>query len=413
MKKFIIITCILLVAAAGIIYYYHNKDEEQKITIVTTKPQFGNISKSVTATGSVEPEDTVTVGAQVSGVVTKVLVDYNSIVKKGQLLAQVDPSILQAQTAEAKANLVNANSTLAFQKNNYERQNQLYQLGGISKADYQTALNTYESAKANVDNAIAALQLNTKNLSYTNIYSPIDGTVLDRNISAGQTIASSFNAPVLFTLAKDLTKMDVEAAVDEADIGGVVAGQQATFTVDAFPDYTFKGTVNEIRLHPSVSANVVTYTTLIDVDNPEMKLKPGMTASINIYTQSDSNAMLIPSKAISFKPDSASLKGYIIVRLEKKNTGTVKNNPATNESRTTKKSFVWVKTGDTLTEKRIIVGLNDDTHVEVLKGLSPDDEVITGTATGEIPAATTDDAQRSPFMPQMQQKKPAAGAAKN
>jgi len=412
MKKIIIIiSSLLLVAvAAGGIYYYYMNRHEQKINMVTVMPQHGYIAKSVTATGAVEPVDTVTVGAQISGLVSKVLVDFNSIVKKGQLLAQIDPTIMEAATEEAKANLVNANSNLAFQKSNYDRQNQLFQLGAISKADYQIALNQYESAKANVDNAKAQVKLANKNLFYTNIYSPINGVILNRNISSGQTIASSFSAPVLFVIAKDLTKMQVQANVDEADVGGVKQDQHVSFTVDAFPDDIFKGTVNEIQLHPSVSANVVTYPTIIAVDNKAMKLKPGMTASVNIYTQEDSNALLIPSKAVSFKPDSAALKGYKIIRAEK--IMPKKNSAVSGNNQNNRKVFVWIKSGDTLIEKMITIGLNDDTHIEVLKGLTENDEVIVGTSNAEVKSVVTDNTQRSPFMPQMQQKKTDSAAKK-
>ena len=348
MKKIIIIiSSLLLVAvAAGGIYYYYMNRHEQKINMVTVMPQHGYIAKSVTATGAVEPVDTVTVGAQISGLVSKVLVDFNSIVKKGQLLAQIDPTIMEAATEEAKANLVNANSNLAFQKSNYDRQNQLFQLGAISKADYQIALNQYESAKANVDNAK----------------------------------------------------------------GGVKQDQHVSFTVDAFPDDIFKGTVNEIQLHPSVSANVVTYPTIIAVDNKAMKLKPGMTASVNIYTQEDSNALLIPSKAVSFKPDSAALKGYKIIRAEK--IMPKKNSAVSGNNQNNRKAFVWIKSGDTLIEKMITIGLNDDTHIEVLKGLTENDEVIVGTSNAEVKSVVTDNTQRSPFMPQMQQKKTDSAAKK-
>ena len=411
MKKIIIISSVLIIAAAAVgAYYYYVSKQEQKITIVTVMPEYGYIAKSITATGAVEPVDTVTVGAQISGLVSKVLVDFNSIVKQGQLLAQIDPTIMEAGTEQAKANLGNAKSNLEFQKNNYDRQSQLFQLGAISKVDYQTALNQYESAKASVANTQAQVKLANKNLFYTNIYSPINGVILNRNISTGQTIASSFNAPVLFVIAKDLTKMQVHANVDEADVGGVRDNQHVSFTVDAFPDDIFTGIVNAIQLHPSVSANVVTYPTIIAVDNKSMKLKPGMTASVNIYTQEDSNALLIPSKAVNFKPDSAALKGYKIIRAVRNSIK--KNATAPNTNKEKQRAYVWIKTGDTLTERMIIIGLNDDTHVEILKGLSENEEVITGTATAENKTATPAAAQRSPFMPQMQRKKTDSAAKK-
>ena len=419
-KKSIILLSVVIVAVAAAILYFMSGKKTQAITFVTSKAQYGYIAKSVTATGTIQPVDTVSVGAQVSGVVKDVFADFNSVVKQGQLLAKVDPSIITAQTEQSKANLANVKSNLEFQKSNFDRQNQLFNLGAISKADYQVAVNQYNSAKATVANAAAQLRLAEKNLSYTNIYSPINGVVLNRNVSAGQTIASSFNAPTLFVIAKDLTKMQVRAAVDEADIGGVSSGQNVTFTVDAFPDDIFEGTVQQVLLHSSVSANVVTYATLINVDNKAMKLKPGMTASINIYIEEDSNALLIPSRALNFKPDSALLKRYKIKKSERNIAGVSKSgkeknihkrdtaNKLNRESAEILKSYVWVKTGDTLTEKRIITGMNDDTYVKVTKGLSPDEEVITNVVTGAN-KNNNDNTQRSPFMPQMR-RRPTGGS---
>lgn len=411
-KKYIILLIVLIVTAALFFWYIRSKEEVPSVTFITAKPQYGFIAKSVTATGNVEPDDTVSVGAQVSGVVKKVWVDFNSVVKKGQLLAQVDPSILASQNQESIANLANAKSNLALQQGTFERQNKLFNLDAISKADYQLALNLYNSAKAAVDNAAAQLKVTEKTLYYTNIYSPVNGVVLNRNISEGQTIASSFSAPVLFVIAKDLTKMQVNADVDEADIGGVKSGQNVTFTVDAFPDDVFAGTVLEIYLHPSVSANVVTYSTLINVDNTSMKLKPGMTASINIYTDEDSSALLIPSRAISFKPDTSLLSRYKVIKGVRDTAGVAKANilnrrdttkRITREEAGARKSYVWVKTGDTLTEKRIITSINDGSYVKVIKGLSPGDEIVTNTVkAGNKNKA--DNIQHSPFMPQPQRR---------
>lgn len=410
-KKTIILLSVLVIVIVAAVLYFMSRKKTEEVTIVTSKAQYGYIAKSVTATGTVQPVDTVSVGAQVSGVVKNIYADFNSVVKKGQLLAKIDPSILLAQAEQSKANLANSRSNLTFQQSNYERQNQLFNLGAISKADYQLALNQYNSAKAAVDNSVAQLKVINKNLSYTDIYSPIDGVVLNRNVSAGQTIASSFNAPTLFVIAKDLTKMQVRAAVDEADIGEVKSGQEVTFTVDAFPNDVFEGTVQEILLHAKVSANVVTYTTLINVENEAMKLKPGMTASIYIYTEQDDNALLIPSKALTFKPDSTLLNHYIIIKAERNIAGLKRDgekktqqrdntNKLNNVNETNQKASVWIKKGDTLTEKRITIGLNDNTYVKVIKGLSPNEEVITNVVTGEN-NNNADNAQRSPFMPQM------------
>jgi HlyD family secretion protein len=416
-KRTFIILLILILAAVAVYYFYFRKEKEsQAISFATGKAQYGYIGTSVTATGTVQPVDTVSVGAQVSGVVQNVYADFNDVVKQGQLLAKVDPSIITQQMEQAKATLANAQSNLEYQQSNFDRQNQLYNLGAISKADYQIALNQYNGAKASVANANAQLNLVQRNLYYTNIYSPINGVVLNRNVSAGQTIASSFNAPTLFVIAKDLTKMQVRAAVDEADIGGVRSGQHVTFTVDAFPNDIFNGSVHQILLHPSVSANVVTYTTLIDVDNKDLKLKPGMTASINIYTQEDSNALLIPSRAINFKPDTTLLKKYVIKRVLRNVPGASQIDATKNtykkdsvnkmkmEDEDFKRSYIWMKAGDTLTEKRILTGMNDDVNVKVIKGLLPGDEVVTQMVIGENSAITDNNTQRSPFMPQMRRR---------
>ena len=304
-----------------------------------------------------------------------------------------DPSIILAQKQQSTANLANVESNLKYQQSTYDRQNKLFTLGAISKADYQVALNNFISAKAAVDNAKAQLKITTQNLFYTKIYSPIDGMILNKNVSEGQTIAASFNAPTLFIIAKDLTKMQVRAAVDEADIGDVKTGQNVSFTVDAFPDEIFKGTVQQILLHAKVTANVVTYTTLINVENTSLKLKPGMTASINIYTKEDAKALLIPSKALFFKPDSIAVKQYVIVNAKKQK-------PSDAENTTIQRAKVWTQSGDTLTEKTIVIDMNDDINVKVTEGLTEGTAVITNNENKNEKVATST-TQSSPFMPKM------------
>jgi HlyD family secretion protein len=408
-KTIIWIIAAVIIAAATIIYFTLFRKKATPVSIVTVHLTKGYISKSITATGTLQPVDTVTVGAQVSGMVKSIFADFNSLVKKGQLLAQVEPSIIKAQSEEVRANLANANSNLNYQQINLQRQTKLYKLGAISQADYQLAGSQFKTAKAAVDNMAAQLKISLQTLSYTNIYSPINGTVLNRNVSVGQTIASSFSAPTLFVIAKDLTKMQVSAAVDEADIGGVLVGQHVSFTVDAFPDNIFRGTVREILLRAAVSSNVVTYTTLINVDNNDLKLKPGMTASINIYSEEDSNAMLIPARALTFTPDTVLLKKFIIIRARRNSLSKTKEKKATTDSadivkQTAIDSYVWVKTGDTLTQRLIRTSLDDDTNVKVLSGLWPNDEVVT-SATAATAADATTSTQQSPFMPTMGRKK--------
>ncbi|MCC8426628.1 efflux RND transporter periplasmic adaptor subunit [Mucilaginibacter sp. UR6-11] len=373
-----------ILALALLIWYFFVRTKEQPIALLTERPAYGYIAQSVTATGKIEPEDTVTVGTQVSGIIQYLYVDYNSKVKKGQLLAQLDKSLLRATLDQYKGNLQNAESQLLFATNNYNRQNLLFKTDAISKADYDVALNTYTAAKAAVKTAEAQVRLAAKNLSYADIYSPIDGVVLNRTINVGQTVAASFNTPTLFIIARDITKMEVYAAVDEADIGEVKAGNRATFTVDAFINDQFSGIVRDIRLHPSTSANVVTYTTIINAPNKDLKLKPGMTANITIYTREVQHALLIPSTALSYRPDSSVKKEYQLVTETGQN---VKNGQT---------AWVWLQKEHRLIKKRIIIGINDNIKVEVLNGLTPNDIVVTSqTAKAIVKGATSG----SPFIP--------------
>jgi HlyD family secretion protein len=392
LKKWILISIAILAIGGGIFYYFNHKKVALE-TFETSKAHYGYIAKSITATGTIQPVDTVAVGSQVSGVIKKIFVDFNTVVKKGQLIASIDPTIILAQKQQSIANLANAESNLRFQQSTHERQNKLFLLGAISKADYQIALNSFTSAKAAVDNAKAQLKITTQNLIYTNIYSPINGMILNKNVSEGQTIAASFNAPTLFIIAKDLTKMQVRAAVDEADIGEVKSGQNVSFTVDAFPNEIFKGSVQQILLHAKVTSNVVTYTTLINVNNTSLKLKPGMTASINIYTIEDANALLIPSKSLTFKPDSIAIKQFKIINAKKVKIDDTQNNEM-------QKGKVWTKSGDTLFEKNITIGMTDEINVKVTQGLKNGSEVITNVIKPNE-KETTNTTQTSPFMPKM------------
>ncbi|MBB6329094.1 HlyD family secretion protein [Chryseobacterium sediminis] len=389
---------IIIIGAA---WFFFIREKEIKIQLETVKPEMGEISNSITATGTIQPVDTVAVGTQVSGIIKNIYVDFNSTVKKGQLLATLDPDLLQFQSQQIKANLQNAKSNLAYNEININRQSQLYKVGAISKADYDNATNQYNAAKAQVGSVNAQLSTANKNLSLTNIYSPIDGTILNRNVSEGQTVASSFSTPTLFSIAKDLTKMRVRASVDEADIGNAKVGQKATFTVDAFPDETFDGQVSEVRLHPTVSSNVVNYTTIINADNSGLKLKPGMTANITIYTQVLENVMKIPVAATSFRPDSLVIKKYKINspfangkkhekgQWKQQNKGTEKKN----------ESAVWVIAKDsTISRKKIKTGMDNDTEIQVISGLNTSDNIITGYKV--LSKKSSDGQAKSPFMPQ-------------
>ncbi|OQP66939.1 efflux transporter periplasmic adaptor subunit [Niastella vici] len=420
MKRYKWIIWALIIIAAGVgIWFWKFKENEKPIVLETEQPHYGFIATSVTATGTVQPVDTVSVGTQVSGTISKVYVDFNDKVKKGQLIAEIDKTILTAQRDQISANLRQAKANLDYTKSNYNRQKQLLDVGAISRADYETALNQYNAAQDNVNSIAAQLKAAQQNLFYANIYSPINGTVLSRNVSVGQTVASSLNTPTLFVIAKDLTKMQVQAAVDEADIGNVKNGQRVTFSVDAFPDNTFEGHVKDVRLRPSVSSNVVTYSTIIDAPNDDMKLKPGMTANITVFTQEIQNALLVSAKATRWWPDSTLYKKYTIEGGRYKSGGqkdgsmrigsaSPKDSASVNrkgrkDARQTdaseKTAMVWVTKDSTLTHRRIKIGLTDDTYIQVLSGLSVDDVVVSGSHSADNSSKGSSGTAKSPFMP--------------
>jgi HlyD family secretion protein len=388
MKKKTIFIILGIAIALFAVWYFALRKKEQVVVLETEKPKTGYISENVTATGKVQPVDTVAVGTQVSGTIKTLYADFNSKVKKGQLLAELDKTLFEATVNQYQANLVSAQSALVYQQGNFSRQNNLYKVGAVSKADYDNALYTYNASKASVNSIRAQLASAQKNLSLASIYSPIDGTVLSRSVSEGTTVAASFSTPTIFSIAKDLTKMQVEASVDEADVGNISKGERATFTVDAFLNDTFKGTIQEIRLSPSISSNVVTYKTIINTSNDANKLKPGMTANITIFTKEVNNALLVPAKAIKYAPDSTLTGKYQMtwVNPDKKPAGA-------NEA------YVWVqKSAKELVQHKIKTGINDNTHVEVLSGLAATDVVITGSQSmGKSQAASQ--GQSSPFMP--------------
>ena len=388
MKKGYKRTIIIVVAiiAIWLIWSVAFKKKEQPLVLPTEKPVYGYISQNVTATGTIQPLDTVSVGTQVSGTISVLNADFNSMVKKGQLLAQIDKSLLQAVVDQNRATLATQRSQLAYTQSNYERQKLLYSTGSISKADYETALNNYNAAVSGVASIQAQLRSAEKNLSYADIYSPIDGVVLSRSISVGQTVAASFSTPTLFVIAKDITKMQVQAAIDEADIGNVKKGQRASFTVDAYIDDSFKGTVADVRLHPKVSSNVVTYTTIINAPNTDMKLKPGMTANIVVYTREVNHALLISSKALNFQPDSTLSRQFKFKPAKSsKPADNISSNAADTSGKVKAKAgYVWVKKGSDLIQTPVKIGLDDNTHAEILEGLTPNDEVVSSLP---IPAA--------------------------
>lgn len=315
MKK--ILTGILIAAALGAAAFFLLRDKEDEIKYRTEKAARGDIISTVTATGTVNAVTTVLVGTQVSGTIKNIYADFNSPVKKGQVIALIDTATLEAQVSQARANLLSAKANLDKSeaalfdaKRTMERNKELLSKNFISRSELDTAETNYETAKAQVGvssaqiaQAEAALKIAETNLGYTKIVSPVDGVVISRNVDIGQTVAASFQTPTLFTIAQDLTKMQIDTSVDEGDIGNVIDGQEVEFTVDAYPDIIFRGKVSQVRNSPVVVQNVVTYDVVIKVDNPELKLKPGMTANVSIVLQSKKDILRIPNAALRFSPD--------------------------------------------------------------------------------------------------------------
>jgi HlyD family secretion protein len=407
MKRYKWILIIILIVIIGVlIWYWKFRTPSEVIILQSEKVVYGTVSNSITAVGTIQPVDTVAVGSQVSGTIKTVYADFNSKVKKGQLLAQMDKSLMEAQVQQYSATLQSAQANVIYQKSNNERQTKLYAVGALSKSDLETAVYQYKAARDMVNSIGAQLKTAQKNLSLTDIFSPIDGTVLSRNISEGQTVAASLNTPTLFSIAKDLTKMQVQASVDEADIGNVKTGQRVIFNVDAFPADTFAGIVKDIRLRASVSSNVVSYTTIIDAPNPDLKLKPGMTASITIYLREVNNTLLIPAAALNFSPDSVLIEKYNIkmegsVMKAGKRRNMDKTKALTDSSgNKINKGIVWVIQDSTnISSRPVITGLDDKTVVQVISGLAEGEEVLYSYKKVLKKDAAEAKTTKSPFLP--------------
>ena len=366
---------IAVVIIALILIFTLKKGKKGELRVMTERSSIDSIEVTVTATGELQPVYKVDVGTQVSGIVEHIYVDFNSVVKKGQLLAELDRSNLNEQLTQAKTSVSNAQSNLTLAQQQYDRIKTLYDNKAATLESYESAVNSLNLAKNQLKTAQSDLSRAQTNLSYATIYSPIDGVVMNKAVEEGQTVAASFNTPTLFTIANDLTKMQVEAKVDEADIGEVKAGQPVIFTVDAFPDDVFTGTVKEVRINPTVTANVVTYTVIIDAPNPESKLFPGMTASVTITTKKESG-VCIPMTALfaSIEPESMKLlekKGFTFKSLYKN------QEELTQGLKDVTKKTVWVKRGDNAYEQiRVTVGLNNGVNTLITEGLREGEEVV-------------------------------------
>lgn len=367
------------------------------VSLETTSVEKGDITSVVTATGTIEPTKQIEVGTQVSGVVKKIYVDYNSKVKAGQLIAELDKTTLLSALSEAKASYSMAKNEQSYLQKIYERQKGLYESKLISEADYEEAFYKLNAAKGTSQQRLSDLERAQTNLSYASIYSPIDGVVLGIDVEEGQTVAASFSTPTLFTIAQDLTKMQVEANVDEADIGNVQNGQRVTFTVDAYPEEEFAGTVTQVRLNPTVTSSVVTYTVVVKADNPEQRLKPGLTATISVFTKELKNVLTIKEKALSFVPDQELQKTYYAQRHITAEIPKAKPS-------TTSTKYVWVvqKNGK-LTQKEVVVGESDGILIQVLGGLSAKEKIVSSMT--ELSEEEVKTSGGSPFMPKPPGKK--------
>lgn len=387
-KRSIILLIVVVLVLIGVLYKCWTKKTASKIVFETTKVSRSNIFTSVTATGTLEAVTKVDVGTQVSGKVTKLFVDYNSVVKKGQVIAELDKTTLEAELVSKKASMISTLSEYQYQQKNYSRYKLLYQKQLVSQSDYDTAMDTYEKAKQSYEMAKQDYSKAQTNLSYATIYSPIDGVVLSREVEVGQTVAASFSTPTLFTIAQDLTDMQVVANVDEADIGDVMDGQRVSFTVDAYPEDTFEGIVKQVRQNATTTNNVVTYEVVISAPNKSLKLKPGLTANITIYTTEKTNVLSVPSKALRFTPDPTLIgeSGKVVDCRGKYK--------------------LWTRNGNTFISHPVKVGINDGIHTEILSGVKQGEEVVLDAVSASAKSVDvqqssdlSSDDNSSPFMP--------------
>lgn len=393
-KKIIIaVVAVVVIVAAGFLMLGKSK-AKSRIDFATEKVEKGSVSTSITATGTIEPVTEVEVGTQVSGIIDKIYIDYNSVVTKGQVIAEMDKVTLMSDLQSAQANYNGTKASYDYQKKLYERNLKLHEKELISDTDFEQSEFNYKNARAAYEQSKAALSKAERNLSYATITSPIDGVVTSRDVEEGQTVASGFETPTLFTIAADLTKMQVVADVDEADIAGVTEGARVTFTVDAYPDDTFDGVVKQVRLgsansssssSSTTSTTVVTYEVVITADNPDLKLKPRLTANVTIYTQTHDDALLVSSKALRFTPNKELAGGKSI----KDCAGEHK---------------LWTIENNTFVAHAVKTGISDGTKTEILEGISEGTAVVTETQVkGSAPEATAEgsngESEQNPFMP--------------
>ncbi|MDY3896478.1 MAG: efflux RND transporter periplasmic adaptor subunit [Prevotella sp.] len=398
MKKIskIWIAAAAIVLLAVIAWILSGSKKKEEVTFATEKVAKANIQNSITATGTIEAVTSVTVGTQVSGIVSKLYVDYNSEVKKGQVIAELDKTNLTSTLNSARANLLSARANLQsaeanrdYQLANYNRYKTLYQKGLVSADEYESARLSYQQAveqvasnRQNVNSSQEEVQRAQTNLGYATITSPIDGVVISKSVEEGQTVAASFSTPELFTIAKDLTNMQVIADVDEADIGEVAVGDRVSFTVDAYPNDTFEGKVTQVRLQATTTNNVVTYEVVISAQNADLKLKPGLTANVTIYTAERTGVTCTSAKALRFTPTKETVGNKKIVDCNGKNK-------------------VWTLEGNTLKAHAVNIGMTDGMHTEILSGIAEGTVIVTGLKVNasETAEAGPQQTESSPFAP--------------
>lgn len=381
-KKALVIAAVAAIATLAVWLLSGGKKEET-ITFDTAAVAPANIMNSITATGTIEPVTSVTVGTQVSGIVSKLFVDYNSVVKKGQVIAELDKTNLMSQLNTAKTQLATAQSQLNYQTANYNRYKTLFEKGLVAADDFDNAKLSYTQAKEQVASAKEEVQRAQTNLGYATITSPIDGVVLSKSVEEGQTVAASFSTPELFTIAQDLTNMQVVADVDEADIGDVKEGERVSFTVDAYPDDTFEGEVKQVRQEATTTNNVVTYEVVISAPNADLKLKPGLTANVTIYTAERKGVLSVPSKALRFTPQRETVGKMKIVDVANA------------------KNKVWTIEGNSIVAHKVNIGMTDGTNTQIVGGIAEGTKVITGLNVmgGEEKMPMESQGEKSPFAP--------------
>ena len=392
-KSILIGISVVVVLVVGLVWIFGDSKNRQNLMYETAVVGKGDISNSVTATGTIEPVTEVEVGTQVSGIIDKIYVDYNSEVKRGQLIAEMDKVTLESELASAQAIYDGDKAEYEYQQKNYERNRKLYEKGLISDTEYELSVYNYEKAKSAYHSSEASLAKAERNLSYATITSPIDGVVIDRAVEEGQMVAAGFETPTLFTIAADLTQMQVVADVDEADIGGVAEGQRVSFTVDAYPNDVFEGKVTQIRLGSSnsssssssgtTSESVVTYEVVISAQNPDLKLKPRLTANITIYILDKKGVLCVPAKALRFVPEEPLVGKEDVI----------------NDCEGSHK--LWTKSGNVFTAYPVQVGISNGVSTEIISGVGEGLEVVTEAKfdTGGSGVAMQGDSERSPFMP--------------